>query len=146
MKKLFLIILFSVSTIVGAQNLISNKLNFRYTPFIEAVCEELGIDDEEFYVLAVCMEPNIHGYTQKTAHGMYIISININSEESIYKTLAHELVHVKQDISGEWDINNPTTIFRGGYYKYISIEAKAIELTTRGCADKLYRKFYRLRY
>lgn len=89
---------------VDAQ-LIYNSIGFRHTPYIQALCTELNID-KNIYVLHTDFP--VKGYAVKNGFGGYIICINTKVDYfELREALAHELCHIKDDILGVWDLENP---------------------------------------
>lgn len=131
-----------VSLTGQAQGVIYNSIGFQYTPFIQAVCTELEIS-ADIYVLPT--DKPVNGFVTKNGFGGYIIFVNNTSEadESIKLIIAHELLHISDDIKGVWDIDTPTTIVANSI-RYTSDNARALELRVKEESKKLYWKFRKL--
>lgn len=144
MKTILTIIAMALVSLVGqAQGVIYNSIGFQYTPFIQAVCNELEINTD-IYVLPT--NKPVNGFVTKNGFGGYVIFVNNTSEadESIKLIIAHELLHISDDIKGVWDIDIPTTIVANSITRYISDDARAIELRVKKESKKLYWKFRKL--
>ena len=88
----------------------------------------------------------VNGFVAKNGFGGYIIFVNNTSEadESIKLIIAHELLHISDDIKGVWNIDTPTTIVANSITKYTSDNARTIELRVKKESKKLYWKFRKL--
>lgn len=140
MKKLVVmwaVVLFSLTA--KSELLVYNHLNFEYTNFIYDVCDELGIK-ETIYVIETNVD--VDGFVRRIDSG-YVVFVNRNS---ICKkeTIAHELVHVKQDLKKQWDINNGTRRLTLSGIEYVSKKAKEIEKEANEVGKQLYRKYGRI--
>lgn len=145
MKKLLIIAsLALITNSVDAQPLIYNSIGFRHTPYIQALCTELNID-KNIYILHTDFP--VKGYAVKNGFGGYIVCINIFEVDyfELREVLAHELCHVRDDILGVWDLENPTTRVTPTRDMYVSEEAKQVELRIKEEAKLLTRKLRRVK-
>jgi hypothetical protein len=140
MKKLLTII--AILFTVNANALvIYNDVNFRYTPFVQFACEQLGIEGVDIY-LSKTNKP-VQAHVMKTGFGSYIIYINPNNAENYHEILAHELTHVKQDLSGVWDISMPTTRLNDWGSSYVSEAARMVEAEAHKSGRLIARAYRR---
>lgn len=130
MKTALIIIMALVSLVGQAHGVVYNSIGFQYTPFIQAVCTELEISTD-IYVLPT--DKPVNGFVTKNGFGGYIIFVNNTSEadESIKLIIAHELLHISDDIKVVWDIDTPTTIVANSITRYTSGNARALELRVK---------------
>jgi len=138
MKKLIVIILLLPIMASSQNNVYYNSIGFEYTPFINNVCKYLGIKDHEIYIEWNKMPKHLHGVSYKTPQGMYVIYINIDSDRR-KEALVHELVHIKQDIDGRWDLRIPTTLMTRQGHKYIN-GSENIEKEARLLSREIIKK------
>lgn len=123
MKKLMIILGLFLSFAASAKPLVYNHVDFKYTPFVYSVCEELGIENQ---TIGVIESPNgMAGFIKQTEYG-FVIYIDSNRMDR-FEIIAHELYHVYQHLNGEWDINNPTTL--NG--RHVSKDARQVEKDAR---------------
>jgi len=145
MKKLLIIAFLAlIMNSVDAQPLIYNSIGFRHTPYILALCTELNID-KNIYVLHTDFP--VKGYTVKNGFGGYIVCINMSKVDyfELREVLAHELCHVRDDILGVWDLENPTTIVTPTRNMYVSEEAKQVELRVKKEGKLLSHKLRKIK-
>ena len=126
MKTILIITMFATMQIVNSQSIINNSIGFQHTPFVQAVCHELEIN--ETINIFFDNRINADGFAVKTVFGEYIVFVNSNIDNrKIKEVLAHELCHIRDDINGIWDLNNSTTkVYKWGY-RYVSKETERIE-------------------
>ena len=143
MKTTLIIAMALISLAGQAQGVVYNSIGFQYTPFIQAVCTELEISAD---IYVVPTDKPVNGFVTKNGFGGYIIFVNNTSEadESIKLIIAHELLHISDDIKGVWDIDTPTTIVANSITRYTSDNARALELRVKKESKKLYWKFRNL--
>lgn len=140
MKKILLILAISLTTVMSNGGpLVYNSIGFEYTPFIYAVASELEIE-ADIYILET--DKPVSGMVIKNGFGGYVIFINKSMEVPVKEILAHELIHISDDIKGVWDLSVPTTIV-GCSIKYTSPEAKDVERRVRKESRILYWKHRR---
>lgn len=143
MKTTLIIAMVLISLIGKAQGLIYNSIGFEYTPFVQAVCAELEIN-ADLYIIAT--DKPVNGFVTKNGFGGYIIFVNNTSkaDEPIRLIIAHELLHISDDLKGVWDIDTPTTIIASSKTKYTSDKAKELEYRVKKESKKIYWKFRKL--
>lgn len=122
-----------------SQNLIYNSINFKYTDFVRQCCLEMEISGQKIYITYADMD--VVAYIDKTF--AYIIYINSSTKEDVRDILAHEIVHIKQDIDGRWDIKVPTTKITSFGERYTSTSAKNIEHEAIRVGKKMCKKVKR---
>ena len=120
-----------------------NGVNFKYTPFVQYACAELGITDVDIYLSTTTKKVQAH--VNKTGFGAYIIYINVNECEDYYEVLAHELTHISQDIQGRWNLDNPTVIVSKWGNSYVSDLAREIENEAKASGRKIARSYFKNR-
>ena len=129
---------------VDAQPVIYNYIGFKHTSYIQALCTELSIENT-IYVLPTNLP--IEGYAVKNGFGGYIIFINTSRVNyfGLRDVLAHELCHVRDDILGVWDLENPTITVTPTRNIYVSEEAKQVELRVKKEGRLLSRKLRKIK-
>lgn len=143
MKTTLIIAMVLISLTGKAQGLIYNSIGFEYTPFIQAVCAELEIN-ADIYIITT--DEPVNGFVTKNGFGGYIIFVNNNHDEwiRVKSIITHELLHIKDDLEGAWDISEPTSIIKRGQVYYTSDEARQIEKRILSETPKIVRKFRKL--
>lgn len=143
MKTTLIIAMVLISLTGKAQGLIYNSIGFEYTPFVQAVCAELEIN-ADIYILPT--DKPVNGFVAKNGFGGYIIFVNNTSkaDKPIRFILAHELVHISDDLKGIWDIERHTMVANSYTNKYVCRESEQLEKRVNKEAKKIYWKFRKL--
>ncbi len=150
MKKIYnlliVLLLFALNIHGEEPNIIHNGLGFKYTPFIEQVCNYLKINNTQIIIKPIYSKA-IAGRAVKLSSNYYIVYVNRQSKEySTYFILAHELTHIQQDIYEEWDLTQPTTIITSYNIRYTNVEAEKTERKAMKNGYALSKKFNKFKY
>jgi hypothetical protein len=121
----------------NGENLIYNHVNFRYTPPVQRMMKELGLEGLTINIHRTSKP--VRGFISLDGVGGFIVFVN-SAEGNVLETIAHELVHIRQHVDGRWDINNPTVRVTKHGNMYVSPEARAIEMEANKLGRKLYYK------
>ena len=141
MNKAILILLFGLLFISPSNQkpLIHNGLDYEFSPFIYRAGDLLQIHDCSIYIFRTTA--NLEAFSVKGTDNKYFIFVNTALFEwsNTRLVLAHELVHISDDIHGRWLLTKPTTIIGNGYRKYVSKEAQELERSVERRSKEIYK-------
>ena len=143
MKNIIVTLAVIIATITTYGQTVINFNKYNITGYTEQVCTEVGLEEATVVVRtmpmtyknvkAVVVRESINNYSIYTAAGSTL--------HDVLKAIAHELVHIKQDIEGKLDVNKGTTkLDAQGNAVYVSKVARKLEKEARTLGGAAYTK------
>lgn len=143
MKNLLiaLLVLIGLSTISANGQKIVNSTIYNVKEYMEEVAVALELP--ETTIITVVRIPNKYdfpAFVTKIGEGSYCIYITYEKQyNSLLKILSHEMVHVHQDITGQFDITKGTSRMRyDGVLVYENAAGRKIEKEADERGNKIF--------
>lgn len=144
MKKILLIMLISCQAIAAHSETLINGTIYNLDNYVQDICIELSISDSiVIHIARISKDYSIPACMCKTGANRYTIYISYaSSYNKILEMIAHELVHVKQDVLGKFDATKGTlSIMLNGELKYRNDISRAIEKEAWVIGAAIYKKY-----